>query len=77
MIDDASAELTDSPLLQRAKLSYKDNVNHNVNVMDCTFNNIPATSNKIFVSYQNTDKTVWKLVTDVPSAEINSVVRYW
>ena len=54
-----------------------ENVNHNVNVMGCTFNNIPETSNKIFVIYQNTDKTAWNLVTDVPSDEINSVVRYW
>ena len=54
-----------------------ENVNHNVNIKGCTFSNIPTTSNKVFVIYQNTDKTVWNLTTDLPLADIKSVVRYW
>ena len=54
-----------------------ENVNHNVNIKGCTFSNIPTSSNKVFVIYQNTDTTVWNLDTDLPLADIKSVVRYW
>lgn len=46
-----------------------DEVNHIVNVTGCTFNNIPATSHKIFVHYAYDG---WTLNTDLPSADV-----YW
>ena len=46
-----------------------EGVNHNVNITGCAFNNIPATSHKIFIHYAYNG---WTLNTDVNDADI-----YW